>query len=296
MQTLIELSTPPLTLLLLTAVGLDLTLDDFARVRHQRRLVLTGLVGPILLLPPIAVVLTWAFRSSAEVTAALFLVAACPIGGISNTYSYLARASPALSVTLTGLSCLLASVTIPLVGRALVLATARPLDLAPPLVPLLIQLLVMLVVPVSLGMWIRHRWSGAAVRWRPVIQNATFFGVAVMLMLIVLDNPVAFVDDLPQTVPLAAAFVFCSFTAGWVAASVVTADHKDCFTLAAEFGTRNLGVALGVAVALLGRVEFARFAYTYFLTELLMMLPAIVLYRRWCGRMRLSPAGLSRGR
>ena len=34
----------------------------------------------------------------------LLLVAVCPIGGISNTYSYLARAATALSVSLTGLS------------------------------------------------------------------------------------------------------------------------------------------------------------------------------------------------
>jgi BASS family bile acid:Na+ symporter len=289
MQTLIELSTPPLTLLLLAAVGLDLTMEDFARVRRQRTLVLAGLIGPILLLPPIALVLTQAFRSSPEVAGALLLVAACPIGGISNTYTYLARASPALSVALTGLSCLLAPLTIPLVGRGLAMASGQPLDVAPPFVLLLVQLVLMLVVPVSFGMWVRQRWSSAAIRWRPVIQNLTFAGVAMMLALIVLDNPAAFVGDLPQTVPLAAAFVVCSFAAGWVTASAVTADHRDCFTLATEFGTRNLGVALGIAVALLGRVEFARFAYTYFLTELLMMLPAILVFRRWPARIDRAP-------
>ena len=295
MQTLIELTTPPLTLLLLTAVGLDLTIEDFRRVQRQRTLVLAGLIGPILLLPPIAVVLTQAFRSSPEVAGALFLVAACPIGSISNTYTYLARASPALSIALTGLSCLLAPLTIPLVGRMLAMATGQPLDLAPPFVLLLVQLVLMLVVPVSFGMWVRQRWSSAAIRWRPVIQNLTFAGVAMMLLLIVLDNPAAFMEDLPQTVPLAAAFVVCSFAAGGLTASAITADRRDRFTVATEFGTRNLGVALGIAVALLGRVEFARFAYTYFLTELLMMLPAIVLFRRWHARTNL-PGAASVGR
>ena len=45
----------------------------------------------------------------------LACVAVCPIGGISNTYSYLARASTALSVTLTGVSSLLSVVTIPII-------------------------------------------------------------------------------------------------------------------------------------------------------------------------------------
>lgn len=280
MQTLIQLSTPPLTLFLLVAVGMDLTVDDFARVRRQPTLVLTGLVGPILLLPPIAVGLIWLFQPPTDVAAGLLLVAACPIGGISNTYSYLARASPALSVTLTGLSCLVAGLTIPLVGRGLAVALARPLDLAPPMVPLLVQLLVMLTVPVTLGMWIRRRWSRVALRWRPALQNLSFIGVALVLAFIILDNPEAFAGDLWETVPLATAFVVGSGTAGWFAASSVTADHKDRFTVAIEFGTRNLGVALGIAVTLLGRVEFARFAYTYFLTEMLLMFLAIALYRR----------------
>lgn len=290
MQTLIQFSTPPLTLFLLVAVGMDLTVDDFARVRRQSILVLTGLVGPILLLPPIAVGLIWLFQSSADVAAALLLVAACPIGGISNTYSYLARASPALSVTLTGFSCLLAGLTIPLVGGGLAMALARPLDLAPPMVPLLIQILVMLAVPVSLGMWIRRRRSGLALRWRPALQNLSFIGVALVLVFIIIDNPEAFAGDLWETVPLAAAFIICSGTAGWIAASAVTADHRDRFTVAIEFGTRNLGVALGIAVTLLGRIEFARFAYTYFLTEMLMMLAAIAFYRHWRRSVDLPPA------
>jgi len=72
----------------------------------------------------------------------------------------------------------------------------------------------------------------------------------------------------------------CSAAAGWIAATMVTADPRDRFTLAAEFGTRNLGVAIAVAVTMLGRVEFARFAYTYFLTELPLMLVAAALFRR----------------
>ena len=37
---------------------------------------------------------------------------------------------------------------------------------------------------------------------------------------------------------------------------------------------------MAVAVSMLGRVEFARFAYTYFLAELPLMLVAVALFRR----------------
>jgi BASS family bile acid:Na+ symporter len=294
-KTLIDISVPTLTFIFLTAVGLDLTSKDFARVRRQPAVVVAGLVGPLVLLPPIAVGLAWIVRPAPEVTASLLLIAACPIGGISNTYSYLARASPALSVTLTGLSCLLAGLTMPLIGKGLEIAYARELDLAVPIPLLLGQLFLMLTLPVGFGMWVRQRWTSLTERYQPAIQRLAFAGVGIVLVLIILDNPGAFFGGLSTTVPLAGVFIVCSTAAGWMTAAMVTADRRDRFTLAAEFGTRNLGVAMAIAVTLLGRVEFARFAYTYFLTELPLMLVAIAWFRRHQASAVLRPAGIAEG-
>jgi bile acid:Na+ symporter, BASS family len=293
-RTIIEISVPVLTFALLAGVGLDLRSDDFRRVHRQPALVLTGLIGPLLLLPPIAVCLTWVFQSDPHVTAGLLLVAACPIGGISNTYSFMARASTALSVTLTGLSCLLAGVTVPAVGRGLELALSQPLELTVPITTLIVQLLLMFTLPVGLGMWVRRRWPEWAETFRPLAQRLAFAGVGLMLVLIVLDNPRGFFGDLPNTVPLAAVFIVCSAATGWMAAAIVTDEPRDRFTVAAEFGTRNLGVAMAVAVTMLGRVEFARFAYTYFLTELPLMLVAAVLFRRRHGQALTVPSSRNR--
>jgi BASS family bile acid:Na+ symporter len=278
-RTLIAISVPVLTIALLAGVGLDLTSEDFRRVRGQPALVATGLIGPLVLLPPIAICLAWIFQPGPHVTAGLLLIAACPIGGISNTFSYIARASTALSVTLTGLSCLLAGITVPAVGRVLELALAQPMELAVPFRTLIVQILLMFTLPVAVGMWVRRRWPDWAAILRPVAERLAFAGVALMLILIVLDDPRAFLADLPTTVPLAAVFIVCSAVTGWIAAAAMTDDRRDRFTVATEFGTRNLGVAMAVAITMLGRVEFARFAYTYFLTELPLMLLAAVLFR-----------------
>ncbi len=224
MTTFISIAVPALTFFLLTAVGLDLTRDDFVRVRRQWAVVCAGLVAPIVLLPPIALGLIWAFQPAPEVAAGLLLVAACPIGGISNTYSYLARASTALSVTLTGLSSLFASVTIPAIGRGLELSLGRPFELAAPIPLLLGQLVLTLGLPVALGMWIRHRRPDIAERHRPALQRLAFGGIAVVLLLVIVADPQAFVGGLSTTVPLAAVFVVISALAGWMTA--VDADPR----------------------------------------------------------------------
>ena len=48
MQVVLNLAIPGITFLIVLAVGLDLTPADFARVRHQHRIVAAGLVGPLL--------------------------------------------------------------------------------------------------------------------------------------------------------------------------------------------------------------------------------------------------------
>ena len=78
----------------------------------------------------------------------------------------------------------------------------------------------MFTLPVGLGMWARRRWPDRALRYRPTAQRLAFIGVGIMLVLIILDDPRAFVGDLPTTVPLAAVFIVCSAAAGWLAAAV----------------------------------------------------------------------------
>lgn len=313
MKTLIDVSVPLLTLVMLTAVGMDLTAKDFARVRRQPAVVAAGLIGPLLLLPPIALAMEWTFHLTPDAAAGLLLVAACPIGGISNTYSYLARASPALSVTLTGLSCLLAFITMPLIGHTLQASLGLRNDLAVPASAVLGQLFAMLTLPIGVGMWIRRTWTDFALRNQQKLQRLAFLGVGLVLALIILDDPAAFGASIPTTVPMVTVFVLCSFAAGWLTAAAVTPDVRDRFTLAAEFGTRNLGVAMAIAVTVLGRIEFARFAYLYFLVELVLMMIAVAWFRgrpsaplvgrsdravtgaRRRGPEALRPGGLSRG-
>jgi predicted Na+-dependent transporter len=158
-------------------------------------------------------------------------------------------------------------------------------------------MLVTLAVPVAAGMIVRRRWTSVAERWRPFLQRAAFFGIVAILALVVLENPRAFAAEVRTTVPLASAFILCSMASGWAVAALVAPSRNDRFTIATEFATRNVGVATAIAVTLLGRVEFARFAATYFLTELPIMLAAVWIFVRRREQIdRLRPPADSRTR
>ena len=279
MKTIIDLAIPAITFILLTTVGLDLTPADFDRVRQRQRIVAAGLVGPLLLLPPLAIALIWLFRPAPAVEAGLLLIAACPIGGISNTYSYLARASTALSVTLTGISCLSAMLTIPLLTTIFELAMGHRLAFSPPVGMLAAQLAFMLALPVGLGMYVRRRWPRFADDHRGGFQRVGFGALGLLVLLVVVDQAALFREQFAETALLALLFVGASMSMGWAAGGLAGASRSDRFTLSVEFSTRNAAVATTIAVTILGNVRFAVFATTYFLVEMPLMLAAVAIFR-----------------
>jgi BASS family bile acid:Na+ symporter len=283
-KALVDITVPATTFILLVAVGLGLTLDDFARIARKRTLVLVGLFAPLVFLPPIAVALIRVFHAAPDLAAGILLIAACPVGSVSNMYTYLARGSTAVSVALTGLSSLLASLTIPVIGKAIETLLAQPFDLKAPPSVLATQLLLVLALPVVLGMWVRPRFPELARRIAPALQRLSLIGILLIFALVILANPGPFFAGLTTAVPLAAAFVIASIVVGWVTAWFITADAGERFAVAAEFGARNVAIATAIAVTILGRIEFARFAATYALIEVPLMLGAVALFKMTRGR------------
>ena len=93
---------------LMTIVGMELTVDDFRRVVAAPRAVIGGTLGQLLLLP----LMTWGLVVGLGLApifgAGAVLVAVSPGAGISNVLAAVARANVALSVTLTAFASVLA--------------------------------------------------------------------------------------------------------------------------------------------------------------------------------------------
>lgn len=280
MKTVLDVAIPVCAILVMTVVGLDLTRAELARVATRPRVVVAGLLGPLALLPPVALFVLAVVPMPAEIGAGLLLLAVCPVGGISNAYNYLARAATALSVTLTAASCVAAVVTMPLLTRGFELALGRPLGYRAPLGPLAAQVLGMLVLPVALGMTVRARAPGFAVRHEGTFARIAAGGLALLLGFILVSEWDRFVTNLAATSAASALFVLLAMAAGWGVAILAGAHRRERFTISVEFATRNCAIAAAVAITLLGDTRFAVFATTYFFTEAALAGIAIVVFRR----------------
>lgn len=267
-----------IAMLLLTSVGLDLRVQDFTAIRHTPGLVLAGVLVPPLTLPLIAASLVSVLAPTLGTAQGVLLLSACPIGGVSTSYSMLARANPALSVTLTALSCVVALVAMP----AILAASAAAGDVWQASQPMVLvkQVGLVLIPPVAVGMAVRARWPTWAARQMPRVVAAAYLLFVVNLALIVAATMRRATFDWTAALALAVAFLILASALGALTGRLLGATPADRFTLAAEFGTRNVAVGLAVALALGIEAEFAPLAAVYLSVEIPFMVLAALVFRQ----------------
>ena len=267
---------------LMFVVGLELTGADFRRMATQPRAVVAGTLGPLLLLPLLAAGLLRSGAWPPPVVAGLILLAAGPAGALANVYAYLAGANAALAVTLTALSCPIAVVALPVLTRwGFTLWLAADPTVAVPIWPMIGQLLFLLLLPVAVGMAVRHRWPAWSARRRGATQRLALVGLLALLGFVLYDQVDLLRVAWRDQVFAALLFTLLAMAAGWGVGGLAGLEPRDRFTLLCEFAVRNLAIVTLVAVTLLGRTDFVAFAAVLFLVQTPVLQLAVALYRRW---------------
>lgn len=274
----IETAVPVVAFLLMLAVGLDVTAGDLARVSARRRLAGIATLAQLAVLPAAALLIVWIVPLSPANAEYLLLLAACPGGGMSNVYVYLARANTALSVTLTALSCIVAVASMPLVLTAYSAVSGPRIDVSPPMAALLAQLLVMAVIPVTLGAWARHRWPALERRYGGLLRQSTALGVVAIVAAGLVQARGELMRVAAEGGPAALLLVAAGMAAGWLVAAAAHADRADRFTLLTEFAVRNLAITMVIEVTLLGNPGFIAFGAVALFAQAAVLMTAARIY------------------
>ncbi len=169
-----------LLIVLMFGMGATLTPEKFREVAREPRAVLIGLASQFGWMPLLAYLLSVAFSLPAPYAMGLVIMGTCPGGTTSNMFAYYARADVALSVSMTAASKLVAVVMMPLC----LFLFARPFSDAEVRIPYgeIIKTLVVLLLPVALGMWLRaKKGEGFAVKAE---KAGGLAGLAVLILLI----------------------------------------------------------------------------------------------------------------
>jgi bile acid:Na+ symporter, BASS family len=292
MRFVADVAIPLIVIFMMTVVGLDLTPADFRRVLASRWVVPTTLAAQVVALPLAAALIARVLDADAALTMGLILVAACPIAAMSNYYAFLARANVPLAVTLTGFSSLLAPVITPFAASTVVawLLTSH-VAIHLPVGPMMRQLLIGLVLPIVLGMLIRHFAPNWTARRQPLLTRLSLVAVAVLLIYVLADQIATIAQGLRQLVLAAALFSGIAVGSGYALGWALSRGRSDRTCIAIGFNTRNLGAAIMIASTVLGRLDFVGFAAVFFVVQLGLIGPILLWSRRrTCARLEEGDA------
>lgn len=239
----------PVLTLLMFCLGLTLIPADFKMVLERPRAIIAGLCGQLLFLPVIAFLLGWAFHLDAIYYLGLILIACCPGGSSSNVFSMLAKGDVALSVSLTACSSILTLFTIPLVmgAAAMLLPGVEGGSIEMPVGKLIAQNLVLALLPVFIGMFIRHKWENAARKMSRVLNKMALPLLVLLVVIFYTQNTDAILTNLPKLGLIITLLILLAMGGGWLLSHGARLNGREQRTLLIEIGMQNAAQAIAMA-------------------------------------------------
>lgn len=265
------------------ALGLGLTLADFARVFRQPRAIAIGLVSQMLLLPLTGFAVALLSGLPPQMAAGLMILAACPGGASAGLITKLAGGETALSISLTAITSILAVFSVPLVvgfGLRHFTQTAFGADL--PVFDIVRGVFIITTIPVALGMLLRHWRPGFTTRVEPLAERIAVLLFVGIVIATFINQRQALFDHLASTGPAALILCLLVMGVGFGLGALAGIERRGRIAIAVECGLQNAALAIFLAMTVLNQPAMAVPGVIY---ALLMNVCAIA----FIGLLRLKP-------
>jgi bile acid:Na+ symporter, BASS family len=175
--------------LIMLALGLGLSLENFANVIKQPKDFLVGLICQLILLPIIAFILIKIFNTSPELAIGVMIIAAAPGGVTSNVLTKFANGDVALSISLTAIISLVSIITVPfIVFKSADLLNINYQSAEISMVGISMKMFLVVTFPVFIGMLIRKFATNFISSKEQLIQRISVFLFALVFLAILIEE------------------------------------------------------------------------------------------------------------
>ncbi len=249
---LTDIFLPASLFIIMLGMGLSLVVDDFRRIVKYPKATLIGLVNQLIFLPAIGFGICHLLKLPNELAIGVMLLAACPGGVTSNLISHLSRGDTALSISLTAVSSFITLITIPLyVGFALNYFSNSGQAVDVDEVGMILQVLVIVIIPVAIGMFIRSRRENFALRMDGPVRIVSIILFVTILLSIIIKERETIVEYFPQIGGATVALNVLTLLVGYYSAKLLKLNQKQAITIAIESGIQNGTLAIVIASTVL---------------------------------------------
>lgn len=249
--------------LIMFGLGLSLTPLDFRRLLGQPKAVAIALVLQAAILPAICYTLVVVLGVAPVYAVGLMLLAASPGGVSANLFSHLFGGNVAMNISLTAINTVLSIVSLPLIANFAIGAFAKSGQVVPMQTGKVIEVVAIVLVPVLIGMFVKHRAPGFAARMDRPMKRFSMVVLAVLALVAIAKEWTALSTSFASIGLAVVLFNAISLGLGYYVPRMMGLERADAIAIGYEIGIHNSTLAIFVALTVLGDFQLMLPAAVY---------------------------------
>ena len=260
--------------LIMLALGLGLTGQDFLRVAKQPKDFLVGLICQLILLPIIAFLLLKIFNLPLEIALGVMIIAAAPGGVTSNVLTKFANGDVALSISLTAIISLISIISVPfIVFKSAELLEVREISKEISMIGISMKMFLVVTLPVFIGMLIRKFATNFVMSKSQLIERISVFLFVIVFAAIWVEEWENIMGYIKQAGLITLVLNIVMMFIGYYVAKFLASGVSQRKSISLECGLQNGTLAVFVASQLFTEITYliptATYAIVMFLTSII---------------------------
>ena len=260
--------------LIMLALGLGLTSQDFLRVAKQPKDFLVGLICQLILLPIIAFLLLKIFNLPLEIALGVMIIAAAPGGVTSNVLTKFANGDVALSISLTAIISLISIISVPfIVFKSAELLEVAEISKEISMIGISMKMFLVVTLPVIIGMLIRKFATNFVMSKSQLIERISVFLFVIVFAAIWVEEWENIMGYIKQAGLITLVLNIVMMFIGYYVAKFLASGVSQRKSISLECGLQNGTLAVFVASQLFTEITYliptATYAIVMFLTSII---------------------------
>ena len=260
--------------LIMLALGLGLTGQDFLRVAKQPKDFLVGLICQLILLPIIAFLLLKIFNLPLEIALGVMIIAAAPGGVTSNVLTKFANGDVALSISLTAIISLISIISVPfIVFKSAELLEIPEISNQISMVGISTKMFFVVTLPVLIGMLIRKFATNFVMSKSQLIERISVLLFVIVFAAIWVEEWENIMGYIKQAGLITLVLNIVMMFIGYYVAKFLASGVSQRKSISLECGLQNGTLAVFVASQLFTEITYliptATYAIVMFLTSII---------------------------
>ncbi len=235
----------------MVGMGMTLTLEDFSLVFKKPKGIIIGQLLQFGVMPLPAMILGHLLGFHKEypfIFVGMILITAIPGGVTSNLMTYYGKGDLALSISLTSFSTVLSILFTPLL---LAFYCSNMPEVSVPVKVVIQTILILVIIPLTLGMGVRSKWETAAKKATPFFSALGIISLFVLIAAGIIGNLDMFADTARYGIKFYTTIFLITMLGmilGILISKLFGIGHYQTRAISLETGLRNSALAMTIAI------------------------------------------------